>query len=169
MLLAAEKGARILPMSFERPPPAPPRWWGVWTLIAVLALSGCAVQHSLTYPVRPSPPGADAGVHPRIATASWYGAERRGHLTSSGEAFNPNELTAASRSLPIGSHVKVTNVTNGRSVVVRINDRGPFGKGRSIDLSRAAAERIGLASKGVGRVEIVKLEETISNPGLWAQ
>jgi rare lipoprotein A (peptidoglycan hydrolase) len=78
--------------------------------------------------------------------------------------YNPDELTAASRSLPIGSRVKVTNVSNGRAVVVRINDRGPFVKGRSIDLSRAAAQRIGLTRKGVGRVQIARARDDGAQP-----
>ena len=99
-----------------------------------------------------------------VVTASWYGAELSGRRTSSGEVFNPNELTAASRSLPIGSRVKVTNVSNGRAVVVRINDRGPFVKGRSIDLSHAAAQRIGLTRKGVGRVQIARTHDGSEQP-----
>jgi rare lipoprotein A len=78
--------------------------------------------------------------------------------------FNPNELTAASRSLPIGSRVRVTNVSSGRAVVVRINDRGPFVKGRSIDLSHAAAQHIGLTRKGVGRVQIARAEGSAARP-----
>ncbi len=85
-------------------------------------------------------------------TASWYGAELAGHRTASGERFNPNELTAAHRTLPLGSHVRVTY--HGRSVIVRINDRGPFAGHRLIDLSRAAAEQIGLRRAGSGRVTL---------------
>jgi rare lipoprotein A len=85
-------------------------------------------------------------------TASWYGAELAGHRTASGERFNPNELTAAHRTLPLGTRVKVTY--HGRSVVVRINDRGPFAGHRMIDLSRAAAEEIGLRRAGSGKVTL---------------
>jgi len=84
--------------------------------------------------------------------ASWYGAELAGHRTASGERFNPSELTAAHRTLPLGTHVKVTY--HGRSVVVRINDRGPFAGHRLIDLSRAAAEEIGLRRAGSGKVTL---------------
>ena len=87
--------------------------------------------------------------------ASWYGAELAGHRTASGERFNPGDLTAAHRTLPLGSRVRVTY--QGRSVVVRINDRGPFARGRVIDLSRAAAEQIGLRRAGSGRVELARL------------
>ena len=84
--------------------------------------------------------------------ASWYGAELAGHRTASGERFNPNELTAAHRTLPLGSLVRVTY--HGHSVVVRINDRGPFAGHRVIDLSRAAAEQIGLRRAGSGQVTL---------------
>lgn len=88
--------------------------------------------------------------------ASWYGSELAGHRTASGERFNPNELTAAHRTLPLGSRVRVT--FHGRSVVVRINDRGPFSGHRLIDLSRAAAEQIGLRRAGSGRVTLAVLD-----------
>lgn len=137
----------------------------IWMLTAGLALSACTtVPSPPAYYTTPVPPAAGSRLSSQIATASWYGAERGGHLTSNGEAFNPNGLTAASKSLPMGSRVRVTDVANGRSVVVRINDRGPFVKGRSIDLSRAAAERIGLANKGVGRVQIAGLDRGRAEP-----
>ena len=87
--------------------------------------------------------------------ASWYGPGFAGRKTASGERFDPTEYTAAHRTLPFGSRVRVTR--NGRSVVVRINDRGPFSGGRVIDLSQAAAEQIGLRSAGSGRVELALL------------
>jgi rare lipoprotein A (peptidoglycan hydrolase) len=90
----------------------------------------------------------------RLEVASWYGPGFVGHITSDGEIFNPNELTAASKTLPIGSRVRVTNPDNGRSVVVRINDRGPYVRGRNLDLSRSAARDIGLTAEGVGRVRV---------------
>ena len=88
--------------------------------------------------------------------ASWYGAELAGHRTASGERFDPNELTAAHRTLPLGSEVRVTY--QGHSVVVRINDRGPFSGHRVIDLSKAAAERIGLRRAGSGKVTLAVLD-----------
>jgi 3D (Asp-Asp-Asp) domain-containing protein len=90
----------------------------------------------------------------QIAVASWYGPGFEGRKTASGERFDSQEMTAAHRSLPLGSHVTVTNLDNGKSVRVRINDRGPYIRGRSIDLSRGAARRIGLEKRGVGRVRI---------------
>jgi len=86
------------------------------------------------------------------------GTKPAGRPTASGEAYDPNDLTAASRTLPLGSMVEVTNPSNGRSVKVRINDRGPYVRGRSIDLSKRAAEEIGLTEKGVGRVKIRRIE-----------
>jgi rare lipoprotein A len=80
--------------------------------------------------------------------ASWYGPGFHGKRTANGERFNQNDLTAAHRHLPFGTKVKVTNVHNGRSVVVRINDRGPFSRGRVIDLSKAAARLIGVFQSG---------------------
>jgi rare lipoprotein A len=87
--------------------------------------------------------------------ASWYGPGFHGRRTASGERFNTHALTAAHKSLPFGSRVRVTNERTGRSVVVRINDRGPYAHGRVIDLSKAAAQAVGLS--GVGRVSLAKL------------
>jgi rare lipoprotein A len=88
------------------------------------------------------------------------GTKPAGRPTASGEVYDPNELTAASKTLPLGSTVEVTNPANGRSVRVRINDRGPYVKGRSIDLSKRAAEEIGLTEKGVGKVKIRRVDST---------
>ena len=88
--------------------------------------------------------------------ASWYGPGFAGRRTASGERFDPGQYTAAHRTLPFGSKVRVTH--NGRSVVVRINDRGPFHGGRVIDLSQAAAEELGIRGAGSGRVELALLE-----------
>ncbi|MCJ8190826.1 septal ring lytic transglycosylase RlpA family protein [Sphingomicrobium aestuariivivum] len=89
-----------------------------------------------------------------IVGASYYGRRFAGRPTASGEIFDPGQLTAAHRTLPFGTVVKVTNTHNGKSVTVRINDRGPFHKSRDIDLSRAAAEEIGLIQRGHGKVTI---------------
>jgi rare lipoprotein A len=88
-----------------------------------------------------------AGGSSGMASYYWQGTR-----TASGARFNPNGLTAAHRSLPFGTRVRVTNLNNGRSVTVTINDRGPFIKGRVIDLSRGAAQRIGMTGAGVARV-----------------
>lgn len=86
--------------------------------------------------------------------ASWYGGEFHGRKTANGEIFDTNLLTAAHRTLPFGTIATVTNLETGKSVQVRINDRGPFVAGRSIDLSKAAAEQIGLISSGTAKVRI---------------
>lgn len=87
-------------------------------------------------------------------TASWYGGKFQGRQTANGEVFDTNKLTAAHKTLPFNTVVKVTNLNNNRSVSVRINDRGPFIEGRVIDLSRAAAEKIDMTVSGVALVEL---------------
>lgn len=89
--------------------------------------------------------------------ASYYGAELAGNATASGERFDPSELTAAHRTLPFGTRVRVTNAATGQSVVVRINDRGPFHDDRVIDVSTAAAQEIGLKRAGTAEVELERL------------
>ncbi len=89
--------------------------------------------------------------------ASYYGNELAGNPTATGEKFDPNKLTAAHRTLPLGSKVRVTNPRNGESVVVRVNDRGPYHGNRVIDLSAAAARAIGLIRSGTGRVNMALL------------
>lgn len=91
--------------------------------------------------------------------ASWYGPNFHGKRTANGEIFDKNELTAAHRTLQMPSFVRVTNLENGRSVVVRINDRGPFLHGRVIDVSRRAAELLGFIGKGTARVRVEVLEK----------
>jgi rare lipoprotein A len=92
--------------------------------------------------------------------ASWYGPGFHGKLTASGEVFNQEKFTAAHRTLPWGSRVKVTNLANGKSVNVRINDRGPFGKGRVIDVSRAAARVLGIVGSGIATVRVESLSDS---------
>ena len=89
--------------------------------------------------------------------ASWYGRKFQGKRTSSGEAFDTLRLSAAHPSLPIPSYVEVTNLENGRRMIVRVNDRGPFHEGRIIDLSYAAAVKLGYAEAGTARVRVVAL------------
>jgi rare lipoprotein A len=89
--------------------------------------------------------------------ASFYGAELAGNRTANGERFDPDALTAAHRTLPMGTRLRVTNKSNGKSVIVRINDRGPFAKGRIIDVSRAAAEKISMIRSGTARVTLERI------------
>ena len=104
----------------------------------------------------PPAPAEGAATDINGGVASWYGPGFAGRRTANGERFNPSEYTAAHRTLPFGSKVRVTH--NGRSVVVRINDRGPFHGGRVIDLSQAAAEELGLRRAGSGRVQLALLD-----------
>lgn len=92
--------------------------------------------------------------HFQTGMASYYGGSWHGKKTANGEIFNENSLTAAHKTLPFGTKVKVTNLDNGKSVVVRINDRGPYSKGRVIDLSKVAFSKIASTSKGVTRVKL---------------
>ncbi|MBX9933335.1 MAG: septal ring lytic transglycosylase RlpA family protein [Methylobacterium sp.] len=98
---------------------------------------------------------AETAARGQAGMASWYGPGFHGKRTANGERFNTHSLTAAHRTLPFGSRVRVTNKTTGRSIVVRINDRGPFVGGRVIDLSKASARAIGVA--GVARVVVARL------------
>ncbi len=90
-------------------------------------------------------------------TASWYGEKFHGHKTSNGETFNMYAMSAAHKSLRIPSYARVTNLDNGRSVIVRVNDRGPFHGDRLIDLSYAAAKKLGYQSRGTARVEVAAI------------
>jgi len=137
-------------------------------LLFPLLLPGCGGLLSRTPPSPPPPAPApptplveEEPVKPQgkkveqIGKASWYGPYHDGKETATGETFDPDELTAASPTLPLGSTATVTNLETGKSVKVKINDRGPYVKGRKIDLSQAAARKIGLTHKGVARVKIV--------------
>lgn len=102
-------------------------------------------------------------------TASWYGKQFHGNRTASGEIYDMYAMTAAHPTLPIPSYVRVTNPRNGRSVIVRVNDRGPFKDGRVIDLSYGAATRLGLVTQGVGEVEVERLTFTQIAAGDWTR
>ncbi len=109
-----------------------------------------------------APPGAAARrpIAPRsveIGPASWYGEAHHGLPTASGEPFDMHDLTAAHPTLPLGTRVRVTNLANARSVVVRVNDRGPFIPGRILDLSYAAAQALAAVHAGLVRVRVVPL------------
>jgi rare lipoprotein A (RlpA)-like double-psi beta-barrel protein len=157
-------GARYSPMADDSDHPMPTlrKLLRPLTLIALPVLAGCSAipMPSLwSSPPPPAPPVAQG--RPRVVLASWYGPSFAGRRTASGERFNENALTAASKDDPLGSCVRVTNLRNGRSVIVRINDRGPYVRGRRIDLSRGAAGQIGLTSRGVGAVRVTRLYGSI--------
>lgn len=113
---------------------------------ALLVLVGCSST--------PKSGGSAASGHSESGMASYYGNEFQSRKTANGERFDQGKLTAAHRTLPFGTHVKVTNRQNGKSVVVRVNDRGPFAKGRIIDLSSSAFKSIAHLGAGVIPVHI---------------
>jgi len=116
-------------------------------LVLGLALAtgsaGCATSHTLAHPRET-----------QVGLASYYGRAHDGRRTASGETFDMHAMTAAHRTLPFGTRVRVTNLANGRRAVVRINDRGPHKKQRIIDLSYAAARELGMVGAGVARVRV---------------
>jgi rare lipoprotein A len=119
---------------------------------------------STSRPVRsPPPPLGEGRTEPTESSltgvASWYGPGFDGHRTASGEVYNQEEMTAASTVIPLGSQVVVTNLDNGRAVQVRINDHGPYVKGRKIDLSHEAAQTLGIVQPGTARVRIDVLSQ----------
>jgi rare lipoprotein A len=140
------------------------------------ALSGCALFGAgSTAPVpraAPPPPSpATAASRPSIVgVASWYGPGFNGKRTANGEVYDQEDLTAASNTLPLGTRALVTNLSNGRSVEVRINDRGPFVKRRQIDLSHGAAAVLGIVNPGTARVriDIIRMGEQLE-PGYFVQ
>ena len=91
---------------------------------------------------------------PDVGVASFYTSRLNGHITASGERFNNDALTAAHRTLPLGTRVRLTNIRNHRSVIVRVNDRGPFVEGREISVTRRAAAQLGFLRAGTARVQI---------------
>jgi rare lipoprotein A len=117
------------------------------TALAITALLfGCVLA---------TPATAEEAKPIQTGAASWYGPGFHGKKTANGERFNTNALTAAHKTLPFGTHVRVKNERTGKSVVVRINDRGPYAHGRVIDLSKAAAAAVGIS--GVGQVTLAAL------------
>ena len=101
-----------------------------------------------------------------VGMASWYGQPFHGRKTASGERFDMNAMTAAHRTLPFGAWVRVTNLDNGRQVVLRVNDRGPFSKNRIIDVSKRAAESLGFRRKGTTKVRVQFITQQPSQTGV---
>jgi rare lipoprotein A (peptidoglycan hydrolase) len=133
-------------------------------VLLAIAAAGCSSQLPTSVErLSSTPPASSRTVSaPHVTLASWYGPGFDGRNTSTGEVFDSRRYTAASRALPLGSYARVTNLDNGQSVVVCINDRGPFVHGRGIDLSQAAAERLGFRHEGIARVEVTRLDATAS-------
>jgi peptidoglycan lytic transglycosylase len=127
-------------------------------------------DHDRNSPAKHKPKPATKSTHAKrtrpyqVGTASWYGSYFDGKETASGEPFDMYDLTAAHPTLPLGSHVKVTNLRNGRSVVVRVNDRGPVVEGRIIDLSYEAARVLHLEHQGIQtvRLDLVSEPQTVA-------
>ena len=131
-----------------------------WVFLPLLSLAGYSAGPSnFSVHVKPLIIKKNHKGFVQKGMAAWYGDKFNGRKTASGERFNMHELTAAHRTLPFNSLVKVTNLNNKASVVVRINDRGPFARNRIIDLSRAAAPKIGLDRSGTAPVRIELAEE----------
>ncbi|MDY6854767.1 MAG: septal ring lytic transglycosylase RlpA family protein [Thermodesulfobacteriota bacterium] len=122
-------------------------------LLILILLCSCASHKPLSYPPKPSYRAKQIGI------ASWYGSDFHGKKTSSGEIYNMYDLTAAHKTLPLGTYVRVTNLNNKRSAKVKINDRGPFIKGRIIDLSYTAAKKIDMVESGTAKVKVEILKK----------
>jgi rare lipoprotein A len=116
------------------------------------------IKQVLPTPIAPAPKPAPRVVHSAKGEASWYGPGFYGNRTANGETFRPGTLTAAHRTLPFGTKVRVTNLWNGRSAIVRINDRGPFHGNRVIDLAHGAAHTLGLTASGIAQVRLDVLQ-----------
>jgi rare lipoprotein A len=135
-------------------------------LALVIAATACVSSRPPPQPVEPRPRTVDRPEGPRTVRvlrgkAVWYGGKWHGRKTASGERFNKHALTAAHRTLPLGTRIRVTNLENQRSVLLRVNDRGPYGRDRSrvIDVSEGAARRLGFHGRGWVRVKIEVLED----------
>ncbi len=156
--LASRNAVRVPPSSLASPPlPSMPasfsplrflRQYLLGACALLVLLSGCANRHII------DPRGYD-----ETGTASYYGARHHGKHTASGEPFDQHGLTAAHRQLPFGTRVQVTNLANDKSVVVRINDRGPHTRGRLIDVSRAAAQQLDMLQSGTAKVRVQALSD----------
>ena len=125
----------------------------VWAL--GLALGSCTRPATPVVEAAPQPQAMpEEPAYEQVGRASWYGPWHQGKTTASGDKFDQHKLTAAHPTLPLGTEAVVTNLENGRQVVVKINDRGPYVKDRAIDLSAKAAAKLGMKEKGVAQVKI---------------
>jgi len=122
-----------------------------FAVLVVIVFASCSLWRS---PAPPPDNTSRPSGRTQVGKASWYGGDLHGRRTASGKRFDQNRLTAASRTLPLGSRARVTNLDNGRSVEVEITDRGPFARGRILDVSRAAAHALGMVEDGTARVRV---------------
>ncbi len=141
------------------------RRFALLPLLAVLALAACQQAPPPPPVVVPPPPRVEepqecivANVFRQEGVASWYGRTHHGKKTANGELFDMNAMTAAHRQLPLGTRIKVTNVANGRTAEFRVNDRGPYARGRVLDLSHRGAQVLGFVDAGTTRVQIESIE-----------
>jgi rare lipoprotein A len=130
-------------------------------LASLSILIGCSVPVTTTAPPAPPVEKASKPGPSQTGFASWYGPGFHGKLTASGRAYDQHDLTAAHRTLPLGTRVRVTNLSSGKSTEVTITDRGPFAKDRIIDLSYTAAQELGMIEKGTARVRLEVLDGPI--------
>jgi rare lipoprotein A len=161
MAVAGLLGLAPLAASSAAAPDAPAAGIDPATSTAMIELVPLAPTTEVTAPLADAPVAASAPQETLLGrgSASYYAAKFNGRRTASGERFDNGDMTAAHRTLPFGSLVRVTNPANGRSVVVRINDRGPFTRGRMIDVSRAAAAELGMVARGHATVELALIED----------
>jgi rare lipoprotein A len=131
----------------------------LWTLIVTgtVLLTGCAA-------ISKGRADLDVGMKER-GVASWYGDDFHGWVTASSERYDMHAFTAAHRTLPLGTVARITNVVNGRHVMIRINDRGPYVNGRILDLSYAAAKRLGMVRDGVSAIQLEVVGKNLLEPG----
>ena len=143
----------------------------LFIVLLSLVASACGRYRSATRVPVPLPPasGEPGTGDTETGYASWYGNPYHGRHAANGETYDMYKLTAAHRTLPFGTRIKVTNLENGRTVIVRINDRGPFVKGRIVDLSLAGAREIQMVGPGTALVRLEVLSESApTDPGLFA-
>ncbi|MBK8814317.1 MAG: septal ring lytic transglycosylase RlpA family protein [Methylococcaceae bacterium] len=124
-------------------------------LVFLLVVNGCQKEEATKGSEKQTSESTKGGVVKQQGQASWYGPGFHGNTTANGETYNQNSMTAASTTLLLGTTAKVTSVETGKSVTVKVNDRGPYVGNRVMDLSKAAANKIGIKEKGVGKVKIV--------------
>src|SRR5271156_3598 len=145
---------------------------GALALMSLLLVASCATRQEAPQPAPvpavaplppPAPPPRTSAQPSRTVRASYQGEREIGRRTASGERYDPDELTAASMTFPIGSLVEVTNPATGKSVTVRINDRGPHVRGRSLDLSKRAAEELRITGTGVARLKVRRVDSRAVN------
>ncbi len=150
LIAACTTGELATPPPAPEPPPPPPpkaRKLGYFRLGAPYQINGVRYVPRLDWN------------YDRTGRASWYGPRFHGRLTANGEIFDQHELTAAHQTLPLPSIVRVTNLDNGRTLVLRVNDRGPFVRGRILDVSGRAAHLLRFKDKGTARVRVQVLEK----------